>query len=238
MSTCPKTRPCPFKAAVVATRPSAAEPEVLLITSRHSWIFPVGTVEPGESLERAAARECAEESGYTVEIGRLDAQIGGAIDSPSGWLERAAAGRVRARYITKARIQSTGTNFRPACPSLSRARRPLSPDPLYSAGEMQGCAAPTSRKRFAPCRSLRFLHLQPSGVRVAGAGCPSRLTRPANASNSRLATNNRGHEHLPGRPMLHCSATRALSRNSIQLFSQASSSQNPEDQPGFPRPPL
>jgi ADP-ribose pyrophosphatase YjhB (NUDIX family) len=69
----------PAKAGVVATRPTAtAEPEVLLITSRkhpHSWIFPVGTVEPGESLERAAARECAEESGYTVEIGRLLATL-------------------------------------------------------------------------------------------------------------------------------------------------------------------
>ena len=65
----------PAKAGVVATRrTAAAEPEVLLITSRkhpHSWIFPVGTVEPGESLERTAARECAEESGYTVEVGRL-----------------------------------------------------------------------------------------------------------------------------------------------------------------------
>ena len=69
----------PAKAGVVATRPTAAaEPEVLLITSRkhpHSWIFPVGTVEPGESLERAAARECAEESGYTVEVGRLLATL-------------------------------------------------------------------------------------------------------------------------------------------------------------------
>ncbi len=69
----------PAKAGVVAIRPTAtAEPEVLLITSRrhpHSWIFPVGTVEPGESLERAAARECAEESGYTVEIGRLLATL-------------------------------------------------------------------------------------------------------------------------------------------------------------------
>ncbi len=69
----------PAKAGVVAIRPTAtAEPEVLLITSRkhpHSWIFPVGTVEPGESLEQAAARECAEESGYTVEIGRLLAML-------------------------------------------------------------------------------------------------------------------------------------------------------------------
>lgn len=69
----------PPKAGVAATRPTAtAEPEVLLITSRkhpQSWIFPVGTVEPGESLERAAGRECAEESGYTVEVGRLLAEL-------------------------------------------------------------------------------------------------------------------------------------------------------------------
>jgi diphosphoinositol-polyphosphate diphosphatase len=67
------------KAGVVATRTTAnADLEVLLITSRkhpHSWIFPVGTVEPGESLERAAARECAEESGYTVEVCRLLAEL-------------------------------------------------------------------------------------------------------------------------------------------------------------------
>ena len=71
--------PPPAKAGVVASRPTAtAEPEVLLITSRkhpRSWIFPVGSVEPAESLERAAARECAEESGYTVEVGRLLAAL-------------------------------------------------------------------------------------------------------------------------------------------------------------------
>ncbi len=51
---------------------------MLLITSRkhpQSWIFPVGTVEAGESLEQAAARECAEESGYTVEVGPLLAEL-------------------------------------------------------------------------------------------------------------------------------------------------------------------
>ena len=46
--------------------------EVLLITAfnpANSWIFPLGTVEAGELLQQAAARECAEESGYTVEVG-------------------------------------------------------------------------------------------------------------------------------------------------------------------------
>ena len=63
------------KAGVVAYR---QEPDgsyaVLIITARRqpdSWIFPVGTVDPGETLEQAAARECMEESGYTVRTGPL-----------------------------------------------------------------------------------------------------------------------------------------------------------------------
>jgi ADP-ribose pyrophosphatase YjhB (NUDIX family) len=61
------------KAGVVVYRlVDGAELEVLLISSRRhkgSWVFPVGTVEKGESLEAAAERECAEESGYRVEVG-------------------------------------------------------------------------------------------------------------------------------------------------------------------------
>ena len=63
------------KAGVVAYR---QEPDgsyaILIITARRqpdSWIFPVGTVDPGETLEQAAARECMEESGYTVRTGPL-----------------------------------------------------------------------------------------------------------------------------------------------------------------------
>lgn len=47
------------------------EPLVLIITSRKfsgSWVFPVGTVEQGESLEDAAKRECVEEAGFYVDI--------------------------------------------------------------------------------------------------------------------------------------------------------------------------
>ncbi len=45
---------------------------VLLISARSvsgSWIFPTGTVEPGESLADTALRECEEESGYHVRLG-------------------------------------------------------------------------------------------------------------------------------------------------------------------------
>lgn len=61
------------KAGVVPYRLSeAGEPEVLLVTARtasRQWIFPVGDVDPGETLPQAAARECHEESGYTINIG-------------------------------------------------------------------------------------------------------------------------------------------------------------------------
>jgi nucleoside phosphorylase len=47
-------------------------PEVLVITARTNpkkWIFPVGAINSGETLQQAAARECEEESGYIVEVG-------------------------------------------------------------------------------------------------------------------------------------------------------------------------
>ena len=63
------------KAGVVAYR---QEPDgtyaILIITARRqrdAWIFPVGTVDPGETLQQAAVRECMEESGYTVRTGPL-----------------------------------------------------------------------------------------------------------------------------------------------------------------------
>lgn len=67
------------KAGVVAYRETNdGKPEILLITARRhpaSWIFPVGTVDPGETLEQTAARECAEESGYTVIVDSLVAEL-------------------------------------------------------------------------------------------------------------------------------------------------------------------
>ena len=63
------------KAGVVAYRQEPGGTyAILIITARRqrdTWIFPVGTVDPGETLEQAAARECMEESGYTVRTGPL-----------------------------------------------------------------------------------------------------------------------------------------------------------------------
>lgn len=67
-----KRKPIEEKAGVVAYRPAGEGGiEALIITARNQkWIFPVGTVDPGETLQQTAARECEEESGYIVKVGR------------------------------------------------------------------------------------------------------------------------------------------------------------------------
>jgi len=61
------------KAGVVAYKytEQEQEPLVLIVSARKvkgSWVFPVGGIDPGETPEVAAARECEEESGYCVTI--------------------------------------------------------------------------------------------------------------------------------------------------------------------------
>jgi 8-oxo-dGTP diphosphatase len=67
------------KAGVVAYRQTVeGRIEILVVSGRkypNSWLFPVGTVEPPETLAQAAARECLEESGYRVQIGPCVATI-------------------------------------------------------------------------------------------------------------------------------------------------------------------
>ncbi|MCI5147947.1 MAG: NUDIX domain-containing protein [Candidatus Electrothrix sp. MAN1_4] len=68
------------KAGVVAYKytENDQEPLVLIVSARKvkgSWVFPVGGINPGETPEIAAARECEEESGYCVEIGTKLAPI-------------------------------------------------------------------------------------------------------------------------------------------------------------------
>ena len=65
-------KPHKKKAGVVVYRQSEnGKLELLLITAKsreQKWIFPLGAVDAGETLEQTAIRECAEESGYIVEI--------------------------------------------------------------------------------------------------------------------------------------------------------------------------
>ena len=66
-----------YKAGIIPYRKnqtgkSKGEIEILTISARKypgQWVFPVGTVEKGETFEEAAVRECAEESGYNVDLG-------------------------------------------------------------------------------------------------------------------------------------------------------------------------
>jgi 8-oxo-dGTP pyrophosphatase MutT (NUDIX family) len=69
-----KQQPLKQKAGVVVyRRDNGDEVRVLVVSARkfsNQWVLPVGTVKKGESLQAAARRECEEESGYRVELGR------------------------------------------------------------------------------------------------------------------------------------------------------------------------
>ncbi len=53
-----------IQAGAIPFRPQGEGWEYLLVTSQKgNWIFPKGIVEPGETLEETAAKECREEAG-------------------------------------------------------------------------------------------------------------------------------------------------------------------------------
>jgi hypothetical protein len=53
-----------FQAGAIPYRRQGRVLEFLLVTSKGgNWIFPKGIVEPGDSWEEAAAKECREEAG-------------------------------------------------------------------------------------------------------------------------------------------------------------------------------
>jgi 8-oxo-dGTP pyrophosphatase MutT (NUDIX family) len=56
------------QAGAIVVRREGADLRVLLVTARREashWIFPKGHIEPGESVEAAAAREAREEAGIS-----------------------------------------------------------------------------------------------------------------------------------------------------------------------------
>ena len=59
-------------AGAVIWRGSPQEPEIALIHRPHydDWSLPKGKVDPGEALQATAVREIAEETGYSVRLGR------------------------------------------------------------------------------------------------------------------------------------------------------------------------
>lgn len=58
-----------IQAGAIPFRPRGDDWEFLLVTSqRGNWIFPKGIVEPGETPEETAAKECREEAGIRGQV--------------------------------------------------------------------------------------------------------------------------------------------------------------------------
>jgi 8-oxo-dGTP pyrophosphatase MutT (NUDIX family) len=81
------------QAGAIVIRQNGAGIRILLIRPRRSvdrWIFPKGTVEPGESAEDAAVREAQEEAGVEGEVLR---RVGRPLEFENG------RGHVRVQYF-------------------------------------------------------------------------------------------------------------------------------------------
>ncbi|MGO9062907.1 MAG: NUDIX hydrolase [Candidatus Binataceae bacterium] len=68
-------------------------PEVVLVkpTGRNTWVLPKGGLEPKETIEQAAMRECREETGFRVSIDQSLGQVAyfyARRESPNGPLYR------------------------------------------------------------------------------------------------------------------------------------------------------
>ena len=63
---------------------------------RHYWVIPGGTIEPGESIDQAAAREGEEELGAVVALGELRVRID----------HREADGSMQRQWYFDARVAS------------------------------------------------------------------------------------------------------------------------------------
>jgi ADP-ribose pyrophosphatase YjhB (NUDIX family) len=57
--------------AIVRSRPGGREILLMQRSDNGHWGLPGGYLEPGESVEHAAAREVREETGWRVDVGRL-----------------------------------------------------------------------------------------------------------------------------------------------------------------------
>jgi ADP-ribose pyrophosphatase YjhB (NUDIX family) len=131
----PEKHPIKRKAGVVPYRRAAkGEIEVLLVTALShpgSWIFPMGTVEPGETLEQAASRECIEESGCEVDVGPflavVDLDKGDKIHRVTffkgrvvGEIEPLEAGRLRIWVPVEELIELVPEVFRPVAQAFTQ----------------------------------------------------------------------------------------------------------------------
>ncbi len=106
MSQSEARKPIIAAGGVVYRRNQNGEVELLLIKKRDGfWTLPKGRVEPGESVEQAATREVAEETGISGTIQALVQEISYAIRKN---------GRERAKSVTYYLLAADSADPRPA----------------------------------------------------------------------------------------------------------------------------